>query len=59
MTNENENCYRTLQLFLNTLYTISETDKNLDLTLSIFKLRLMCILDLMLKNALIVELMKI
>lgn len=44
VTNENENCYRTLQLFLNTLYTISETDKNLDLTLSIFKLRLMCIL---------------
>ena len=31
VTNENENCYRTLQLFLNTLYTISETDKNLDL----------------------------
>ena len=23
VTNENENCYRTLQLFLNTLYTIS------------------------------------
>lgn len=44
VTNENENCYRTLQLFLNTLYTISETDKNLDLTLAIFKLRLMCIL---------------
>ena len=44
VTNENENCYRTLQLFLNTLYTISETDKNLDLVLSIFKLRLMCIL---------------
>lgn len=44
VTNENENCYRTLQLFLNTLYTISETDKNLDLVLAIFKLRLMCIL---------------
>ena len=44
VTNENENCYRTLQLFLNTLYTISETDKNLDLVLSIFKIRLMCIL---------------
>ena len=44
VTNENENCYRTLQLFLNTLYTISETDKNLDLVLSIFKTRLMCIL---------------
>ncbi len=44
VTNENENCYRTLQLFLNTLYTISETDKNLDLVLAIFKLRLMSIL---------------
>ena len=44
VTNENENCYRTLQLFLNTLYTISETDKNLDFVTSIFKIRLMCIL---------------
>lgn len=44
VTNENENCYKTLQLFLNTLYTISETDKNLDLVLAIFKLRLMSIL---------------
>lgn len=44
VTNENENCYRTLQLYLNTLYTIAETDKNLDFVLSIFKLRLMCIL---------------
>lgn len=44
VTNENENCFRTLQLFLNTLYTISETDKDLSLILSIFKIRLMCIL---------------
>ena len=44
VTNENENCYRTLQLFLNTLYTISETNKNLDLILAIFKIRLMSIL---------------
>ena len=44
VTNENENSYRTLQLFLNTLYTISETDKNLDFVLSVFKLRLLCIL---------------
>ena len=44
VTTENENSYRILQLYLNTLYTISETDKNLDLILSIFKLRLMCIL---------------
>ena len=29
---------------LNTLYVISETDKDLDMILSIFKLRLLCIL---------------
>lgn len=44
VTNENDNCFKTLQLFLNTLYMISETDKNLDLILAIFKIRLMCIL---------------
>lgn len=44
VTEENQNCYRILQLLLNTLYMISETDKNLDLILSIFKLRLLCIL---------------
>ncbi len=44
VTEENENCYNILQLFLNTLYTIAETDKNLDLVLSIFKLRLLCLL---------------
>jgi len=44
VSNENENSYRMLQLYLNTLYTISETDKNLDLSLSIFKLRLISIL---------------
>ena len=44
VTEENENCYNILQLLLNTLYIISETDKNLDLTLGIFKLRLACIL---------------
>lgn len=44
VTNENENSYKMLQLFLNTLYTISESDKNMDLIVSIFKLRLMCIL---------------
>ena len=44
VTNENENCYKTLQLYLNTLYTIAETDSNLDLVLAIFKLRLLCIL---------------
>ena len=44
VTQENQNCYNILQLLLNTLYTISETDKNLDLVLSIFKLRLLSIL---------------
>lgn len=44
VTTENQNCYNILQLLLNTLYTISETDKNLDLVLSVFKLRLLCIL---------------
>ena len=44
VTEENIPSYDILQLFLNTLYTISETDKNLDLVLSIFKLRLLCIL---------------
>lgn len=44
VTNENENSYKILQLYLNTLYTLSETNKNMDLVLAIFKLRLMCIL---------------
>ncbi len=44
VTHENQNCYRILQLLLNTLYTISETDKNLDMVMGVFKLRLLCIL---------------
>ncbi len=44
VTDENENCYNILQLYLNTLYTISEIDKDLDLTISIFKLKLLCLL---------------
>lgn len=44
VTNENENSYKILQLFLNTLYILSETDKDMELVVSIFKLRLMCIL---------------
>ena len=46
VTQENQNSYKILQLYLNTLYTLSETDKNMDLVLSIFKLRLLCILGL-------------
>ena len=44
VTEENENCYRILQLYLNALYTISETDKDKDLVISIFKLRLLTLL---------------
>ena len=44
VTEENENCYRILQLFLNTLYTILETEKDKDFILSVFKFRLLCIL---------------
>lgn len=44
VTDENQNTYRILQLFLNTLYMIAETDKDLDFILSVFKLRLLCLL---------------
>lgn len=44
VTQENQNCYKILQLLLNTLYTIAHLDKDLDFVLSIFKLRLLCIL---------------
>ena len=44
VTDENQNTYKILQLFLNTLYMISETDKNLDFIVSVFKLRLLCYL---------------
>lgn len=44
VTYENQNTYRILQLFLNTLYMISETDKNLDFIISVFKIRLLCLL---------------
>ena len=46
-TYENQNTYKILQLFLNTLYSISETDKNIDLVISAFKLRLLCLLGFM------------
>ena len=44
VTDENENCYKILQLFLNTLYTLSETDKDVKLVISTFKLKLLCFL---------------
>lgn len=47
VTTENQNCFNTLKLFLNTLYMISETDKDLDFITSIFKLRILKILGFM------------
>lgn len=44
VTTENQNSYRILQLFLNTLYTISETNKPISQITSIFKLRLLSII---------------
>ena len=44
VTDENQNTYKILQLYLNTLYVISETDMDLEFILSIFKLRLLCLL---------------
>ena len=44
VTTENQNSFNTLKLFLNTLYVISEKDKNLDFITSVFKLRLLKIL---------------
>ena len=44
VTEENENCYKILQLYLNTLYTLSETDKNSELVISVFKMKLLCFL---------------
>ncbi len=44
VTTENENNFKTLQLLLNTLYMISETEVNKDLITSIFKMRLTSIL---------------
>ena len=47
VTTENQNSYKILQLYLNTLYTIAEMDKSLDFVLAVFKLRLLCILGFM------------
>lgn len=44
VTDENQNTYKILQLFLNTLYVIAKTDIDLKFVLSIFKMRLMCLL---------------
>ena len=44
VTDENENCYNILQLYLNALYMIAETDKDKDFIISVFKLRLLSLL---------------
>lgn len=47
VTDENQNTYKILQLFLNTIYMISETAKDLDFIVSVFKIKLMCLLGFM------------
>lgn len=44
VTYENQNTYKILQLYLNTLYVIANTDMDLSFVISIFKIRLMCLL---------------
>lgn len=44
VTYENQNTYKILQLYLNTLYVISETEMDLNFVVSVFKIRLMCLL---------------
>lgn len=44
VTDENESDYKILQLVLNTMYLVSETDKDLDFILSIFKIRLLSLI---------------
>ena len=47
VTDENQNTYKILQLFLNTLYMISETDEDLNFITSVFKMKLACLLGFM------------
>lgn len=49
VTDENQYTYNILQLLLNTLYMISETDKNLDFILSVLSLEL-CYTSVLLLN---------
>lgn len=44
ITNENDSSYNILQLILNTVYTISETDINKELVTSVFKIRLLSLI---------------
>lgn len=47
VTDENQNTYKILQLYLNTLYMLSETDKDMELVVAIFKIKLLCLLGFM------------
>ena len=44
VTYENVRCANILQLFLNTIYTICNTEKDLELILAIFKIKILCLL---------------
>ena len=44
VTYENQNTYKILQLVLNSIYMISEIEKEKNFILNVFKLRLMCLL---------------
>ena len=44
VTTENQNSYNTMKLLLNTLYAISETDKDLNFITAVFKFRLLKII---------------
>lgn len=44
VTDENQSSYKILQLVLNTIYMISESDYDLDFILSVYKLRLLSII---------------
>jgi len=44
VTDENQNTFTILQLTLNTIYMISNTDMDLEWILAVFKLRLLCLL---------------
>lgn len=44
VTYENSGCANILQLFLNTIYTICNTEKDLELILAIFKIKILCLL---------------
>lgn len=50
ITNENDSSYNILQLLLNTIYTISETDQNKDLVVAIFKIRLLSLIRIYTKR---------